>query len=78
MYQYDEARGLRSVCEEVDGSITEPEQGPAVLVVPIGHMFFHFFPGGEWYVKVDALMPDQASGAPGQRIFCVEGTKVLR
>ena len=76
IYQTDDDRGLHKVCDgAVGGNGNGPDTGSAVLVYE--DFLFWPLPDGEYYVKLDAMMPDQEDGALGSRIFCLEGTANL-
>lgn len=76
IYQFDDVRGMHKVCDgAAGGNNSGPDTGAAVLVNE--DFLFWPLPDGEYYVKLDAMMPDQEDGSPGRRIFCLEGTANL-
>jgi len=76
VYQYDEARGLHKVCDGADGgNMSAPEAGPAVLFAE--DILFWPLPEGEYWIKLDMVMPEIEDGSEGDRIFCFQGAADL-
>lgn len=76
IYQTNDVDGTHKVCDgRVAGNSSGPDPGPAVLVNE--DFLFWPLPDGEYYLKVDALMPDKEDGVKGERIFCLEITQYL-
>jgi hypothetical protein len=76
IYQSDDARGNYTTCDgRAPGVETGPDPGPGVLSSE--DFLFWPLPEGEWYLKIDATMPDKENGSKGDRIFCLEITQYL-
>lgn len=55
----------------MSGNSSAPEAGPAVWVSE--DFLFWPLPEGDWFARLDMLMPKHENGSQGERIFCVEG-----
>jgi hypothetical protein len=78
IYQSDEERGLHTVCggpgglhPPIQANDSAPEVGPAVLFSE--DFLFWPLPEGEWWLRMDMVMPESEDAEKGQRIFCFEG-----